>query len=174
MVGMHRGGRVVEGAGSVADVRADPPVPRVATVDDADDIGRLLHDFNVEFGVASPGFPVLASRLRRLLAGGETIAVVGGRPAVAVALMTVRPNVWYEGPIASLDELYVVPGRRGRGVGSEVIDRAVDVVSARGVTAIEINVDEGDVDAQRFYVRHGFTAIEPDTGERAFYLFREL
>ena len=45
---------------------------------------------------------------------------------------------------------------------------------ARGVELIEINVDEGDVDAQRFYERHGFSATEPATGERAFYYAREL
>ena len=45
---------------------------------------------------------------------------------------------------------------------------------ARGVELIEINVDEGDVDAQRFYQRHGFSATEPATGERAFYYAREL
>ena len=39
---------------------------------------------------------------------------------------------------------------------------------------VEINVDEADVDAQRFYERHGFSATEPDTGERAFYYFQEL
>ena len=34
---------------------------------------------------------------------------------------------------------------------------------------MEINVDEADVDAQRFYERAGFTMINSDTGERAFY-----
>jgi ribosomal protein S18 acetylase RimI-like enzyme len=45
---------------------------------------------------------------------------------------------------------------------------------ATGIDAIEINVDEGDVDAQRFYERHGYSFIEPDTNERAFYYFLEL
>ena len=35
-------------------------------------------------------------------------------------------------------------------------------------------VDEGDLDAQRFYERHGYTSIEPDTGERAVFHFNEL
>ena len=38
----------------------------------------------------------------------------------------------------------------------------------------EINVDAGDVDAQRFYERHGFSGTDPDTGERAFYYSLEL
>ena len=35
-------------------------------------------------------------------------------------------------------------------------------------------MDGGDVDAQRFYERHGFAAIEPGTTERSFYYAREL
>jgi hypothetical protein len=44
----------------------------------------------------------------------------------------------------------------------------------RGVELIEINVDEGDVDAQRFYERHGFSAAQADSTERAFYYSQEL
>ncbi|MHB1139012.1 MAG: GNAT family N-acetyltransferase, partial [Microthrixaceae bacterium] len=113
-------------------------------------------------------------RLRSLLAGDRTLAILAGHPSVAVALVTLRPNVWYDGAVALLDELYVVPDRRSQGVGAAVLDLLDTVVRARGVDLVEINVDEGDVDAQRFYERHGFRGLEPDTGERAFYYFREL
>ena len=45
---------------------------------------------------------------------------------------------------------------------------------ARVVSGLARLVDEGDVDAQRFYERQGFSGVEPTTGERAFYYFREL
>jgi hypothetical protein len=65
-----------------------------------------------------PGPAVLATRLERMLAGGDVVAVLAGEPAMAVALVTMRPNVWYDGPVALLDELCVAPGSRGQGVGS--------------------------------------------------------
>lgn len=148
--------------------------PRQATADDADEIARLLHDFNGEFDTPSPGVEVLAGRLRALLAGSETTAILAGTPAVAVAVATLRPNVWYAGPVALLDELYVVPHLRGRGIGSAVIDALVSMARARAVGLIEINVDEGDGEAQRFYQRHGFSPTDPHTGERALYYSREL
>ena len=152
------------------------PTPQLATVEDADELGRLLHDFNAEFDTPSPGSAVLATRLRALLTGQETFAIVAGHPgpAVAVALVTLRPNVWYEGPVALLDELYVVPALRSQGIGSAVIELMVATCEARGVELIEINVDEPDVDAQRFYERHGFAATEPGTTDRAFYYSRGL
>jgi GNAT superfamily N-acetyltransferase len=149
--------------------------PRLATVDDAAEVARLLHDFNEEFDTPSPGADVLARRLRVLLPGDETFAVLAGPPAVAVALVTLRPNVWYAGPVALLDELYVVPHLRGRGIGSAVLDLVIATARATRVDLVEINVDEGDVDAQRFYERHGFSgAGTPGSGERAYYYSREL
>lgn len=152
----------------------DQPNPRLATADDADEVARLLHDFNSEFDTPSPGAEVLAARLRVLLAGDETIAILAGTPAVAVALVTLRSNVWYAGQVALLDELYVVPRLRGCGIGSAIVDLLVSTSRARGVDLIEINVDESDVDAQRFYERHGFASTEPDSTERAFYYAQEL
>jgi GNAT superfamily N-acetyltransferase len=143
-------------------------------VEEAHEVARLLHDFNCEFNTPSPGVEVLAARLRSLLAGDETFAVLAGFPAVALALVSLRPNVWYDGPVALLDELYVAPERRGRGIGAAVVGRMVAICRGRGVERIEINVDEGDVDAQRFYERHGFSSVDADSNERAFYYACEL
>jgi GNAT superfamily N-acetyltransferase len=152
----------------------DPWSPRLTTADDADEVGRLLHDFNAEFNSPSPGARVLADRLRALLGDDETFAIVAGTPAVALALVTLRPNVWYVGKVAVLDEMYVVPHLRGQGIGSAIIENLIANSRARGVDLIEINVDEGDVDAQRFYERHGFVSTEPGSTERSFYYSKEL
>jgi hypothetical protein len=50
----------------------------------------------------------------------------------------------------------------------------LDTCRDRGVALIEINVDEEDVDAMRFYERHGFDGHDPDTGGRACYFRQEL
>ena len=147
---------------------------RRAGVDDADEIAAVLHAFNTEFDTPTPRPDVLAARLRILLATSTTFALLAGDPAVALALVTLRPSVWYDGPIATLDEMYVAPHLRGQGIGSEVLRVFLKEAETRGVSAIEINVDESDVDAQRFYERNGYSGMEPDTGERAFYFFREL
>jgi len=112
-------------------------------------------------------------RLRTLLADA-TIAITAGAPLVAVALVTLRSNVWYAGQVALLDEMYVVPGLRGNAIGSAILGHLMPILRARDVDLIEINVDEGDVDAQRFYERHGFSSTEPGATDRAMYYFQEL
>ncbi len=148
--------------------------PRLAIVDDAADVAGLLDDFNSEFDTPTPGRAVLAKRLRALLAREATLAILDGRPAVAVALVTFRTNVWYSGHVALLDEMYVAPGRRGLGIGSAIMQQLISICAERGVELIEINVDEGDVDARRFYERHGFSSTEAGLTERALYYSREV
>lgn len=147
---------------------------RVATVEDAPAAAALLDAFNREFDAPTPGPERLAARLGRLIARGDTDAFLVEEPPVGIALVTYRSNVWSDGPVALLDELYVRPGLRGRGLGSALIAAVVDAATARGTALVEVNVDEGDVDALRFYARHGFALDQPDTGERAFYMSRAV
>ncbi len=147
---------------------------RLASVADADAVARLLHDFNTEFDTESPGPTALARRLRTLLAETTTFAVLGGDGPDGIALVSLRTNVWFGGPVALLDELYVAAGLRGRGIGGEMIRLVAEECAGRGDELLEVNVDEGDVDALRFYGRHDFELIQPETGERAFYLSRIL
>src|SRR5690606_28135776 len=72
---------------------------RWAQVAETAEVARLLHDFNTEFDTPSPGVAVLTARLAKLLPEGRTTALLAGDPAVAVALLTSRPNVWYDGPV---------------------------------------------------------------------------
>ncbi len=152
----------------------DDRQPWLASAGEAAEVARLLDAFNVEFDTPTPGVEVLAARLRVLLAGEDTLAILAGVPAVAVALVTLRPNVWYPGPVALLDELYVAPDLRGHGIGSRLIGRLLTEAAERSVSLVEINVDEGDVDARRFYERYGFNAIDPGSNERALCYFQEL
>ena len=147
---------------------------RIAAAQDADVVAALLHDFNTEFATPSPGPAVLAGRLRTLLAAETTLALLAGEPATGVALVTLRPNVWYEGPVALLDELYVRPALRGGGMGTALLIRACEALRERGAQLFEVNVDEDDTGARRFYERHGFRNTPPGRSDRMLYFEREL
>jgi GNAT superfamily N-acetyltransferase len=151
-----------------------PVEVRVAGPEDAEVVAALLHDFNTEFDTPSPGAAVLAPRLRTLLAEATTIALLAGEPATGVALITLRANVWYEGPVALLDELYVRPDFRGRGIGTALLARAFALLRERGTGLFEVNVDEDDSGARRFYERHGFSNTPPGQSDRMLYYERDL
>lgn len=69
------------------------PLTRLAQPGDAATAATLLHAFNTEFDTASPGVAVLAHRLTLLLTQPTTFAILGGSPAVGIALVTLRANV---------------------------------------------------------------------------------
>jgi GNAT superfamily N-acetyltransferase len=147
---------------------------RAAELADVNAVSQLLHDFNVEFDAPTPGPAVLAERLSELLGRDDVAVLVAGDPPVGLALLTFRPTVWEPGPITLLEELYVRPDLRRRRIGHRLLERAIAVAEAHGSQTFEINVDEGDTDARRFYEAHGFSEIQPETNERAFYYSRSL
>ena len=147
---------------------------RIAGVADAALAAKLLDDFNREFATPTPGIDVLTGRLQRLLARGDVVAFLADDPVVGLAVLTMRPNVWYDGPVGLLDELYVVPDRRGQGRGAALLDAAEEFIRGRGGELLEINVDGEDVGARRFYARHGYRNSEPGSDEQLLYYFREL
>ena len=150
------------------------PLPRVATTTDAGHLARLLDAFNREFDEPSPGIEVLEGRLRVLLARESVFAVLMGAPPVGIALVTLRPNIWYDGPVALLDELYVQPYVRGRGFGTALLKATEAQAKERGARLIEINVDGEDADARRLYERQGYTCTSPGEPEPDLYYSKEL
>jgi GNAT superfamily N-acetyltransferase len=116
----------------------------------------------------------LTTRLRSLLAGSDVIAFLAGDPAVAVALLTLRPNLWYDGPIVVVDELYVAPKARERGFGSALLVAVESLTRERGGQLIEIAVDGADTDAHRFYERHGYTSMAAGQDQPSFYYQRSV
>jgi GNAT superfamily N-acetyltransferase len=147
---------------------------RRATAAEAATVATLLDDFNREFDTPTPGVDVLTGRLRHLLVGNDVVVLLIGQPAVGVAVVSFRLNVWYAGPVALLDELYVRPDLRGRRLGHALLEAACDLARQRGAEVLEINVDGEDTDARRFYEAHGFTNTEPGATEPMFFYYREL
>lgn len=147
---------------------------RLAAPDDAAAVAALLDAFNREYATPTPGAVVLTARLERLLPGGQVVALLAADPPAGVALITLRPSVWYDGPVGLLDELYVEPGSRDNGCGTLLLRGAEQVVRDRGGDVLEINVDAYDTDARRFYERHGYRNSEVGSDEPLLYYFREL
>ena len=148
---------------------------RAAGPDDARQVGRLLFDFNTEFATPTPSAVEFAERFARLLHRPDVLVLLTGtdRPT-GFAFLTLRPTPYYDGPLAQLEELYVVPQLRDQGIGTALLTEAVARVRERGAQEMHINVDEVDTDTRRFYERHGFVNIEPGADYRMLCYVREF
>lgn len=147
---------------------------RVATPADAEVLAALLEQFHHEFNAPSDPAGEVAERLGRLLHAESAFAILVGDPAHGLAIVTERPSLWADGPLAMLDELYVIPELRGRGIGSTLVRTVREVASQRGLSGLEILVDEDDHEARRFYEKHGLVSGTGRAGARALYYAGDL
>lgn len=149
---------------------------RTAGTADALVVGRLLHDFNIEFGEPTPSAAEFAERFSHLLDRDDVHVVLAEQDSTAVgfAFLTLRPTPYYDGLLGQLEELYVVPSLRDAGIGTDLLATATAQVQAKGVAEIHINVDEVDTDTRRFYERHGYVNVHPEMDYRMLCYIREL
>ena len=156
-----------------ADASRHPP--RRATPDDAEELARLLRDFNAEFDEPSPAPPVLAKRLRELLEDEEIAVLVSGTAPVGLALLRFRPSLWSRTLDAYLEEFYVVPELRGHGIGRALLEATMDAAREAGAAHIDLTTGETDREARSLYETCGFTNREgsPD-GPPMLYYERDL
>lgn len=129
---------------------------RRAGPQDAEDLGRLLHDFNTEYEDLTPGPEVLARRMRALLTGGDTVALLAGDGPDGLAVLRFRPAIWAEADECYLAELYVVPDRRGQGLGRALMEAVLAAARERGCAWIDLGTSEDDTAARGLYTAMGF------------------
>jgi GNAT superfamily N-acetyltransferase len=139
---------------------ADITIAR-ATEADVEDILPLLAVQLDEHGMDIP-----RHALRAALAGivtrddrGRVLVARRGRDAVGLAVMPFTWTVEHGGFCAWLDELYVVPQLRDRGVGTSLLRAAMDTVRDAGCIAMDLEVDTDHARVESLYLRHGFRSL---------------
>ena len=148
---------------------------RPADASDAEAVGRLLHDFNSEFDEPTPGPEALAERVRVLLAAGDTQILIVGEGPDGLAVLRFREAIWDAALECYLAELYVVPDRRGKGLGRALMDAALDAARAEGATHMDLGTSEDDVAARALYESLGFSNRESrPEGPLNYFYEREL
>lgn len=160
-----------------ATAAAAAPDLRHATAADAELVSRLLVDFNTEFDEPAPEAGDLAARVRELLAGQDTVVLLAEHSgdAVGLAVMRFRLSIWTPGRECYLAELYVVPDRRGAGIGRALMEHAMEVARAAGCDHIDLGTAETATAARALYESLGFDNHEGRPGGPVnFFYEREL
>ena len=147
----------------------------LANAADALAFGRLLHAFNAEFGDKTPSAEVIAERAAPLIEGGEVTVLFAGAGPDGFAELRFRPSLYTGVLDAYLEELYVVPERRGQGLGRALLEAAMAHARERGAAHIDLGTSEDDVAARALYESAGFTNQEGRAeGARMLYYERDL
>lgn len=133
---------------------------RLAGIDDAPEVAALLDLFQAEFDEFTPGAGALTPRVAGHIERGLSLFLLAEPVGVGVAQLRFREYLLTGEPSAYLEELYVVPARRGEGHGRAILERALEESRARGATFIELGTAVSDTAARGLYESMGFTNLE--------------
>jgi GNAT superfamily N-acetyltransferase len=111
--------------------------------------------------------------VRKLFATGDITVLLAGTGPHGVAVLRFRPSLWKEALQCYLEELYVVPERRGRGLGRALMEAAIDLARREGAADMHLGTGEDDAAARRLYESLGFSNRESN-GALNFFYEREL
>ena len=134
---------------------------RLASERDVEATAALLGEFRDWMGRDAPTTPSLERDLGRLLSDPGTEFLLGSRedgaPPEGVCQLRYRYGVWHEAEDCWLEDLYVSATARGAGLGTALVEAAVERARTRGCVRIELDVNEENPTALRLYRRLGFS-----------------
>jgi GNAT superfamily N-acetyltransferase len=139
-----------------------PCAVRVATPADRTAVLALLVHQLRDHGIGTPE-AAMAPAVGRLLHDPEVglilVATVDDDPVGVAALSFVSP-IEHGGRSAWLEELYVLPEHRERGIGRTLLRAALGAAETAGAVAVDLEVDAGHARAAHLYAREGFRRLE--------------
>jgi GNAT superfamily N-acetyltransferase len=140
----------------------NPETPTPARPEEAEAVTALLAAQLEEHAI--PLVPArLAEGVARALTGdGRALILVSrerSRP-VGVAYLSFHFPLETGAWIMWLEELYVLPELRGRGIGGALLQAALDVARERGCVAADLEVVASHVRAANLYARAGFRPLD--------------
>ena len=93
--------------------------------------------------------------LRQPSAGRIFLIEADGTP-VGYVVLTIGYSLLYQGRDAFIDELFIAPSHRGRGLGRRTIAFLDETCRALDVGALHLEVERVNTPAQELYLRTGF------------------
>jgi GNAT superfamily N-acetyltransferase len=97
--------------------------------------------------------------LRHFLADeslGKAYLVQQEDEVLGYIILTLGYSLEYRGRDAFIDEFYICPTHRGKGIGTQMLAFAEDACRELGVRSLHLEVDFENSDAQRLYDRVGY------------------
>jgi len=134
----------------------------LAKPDDLDRLEVLVAAFHAEAGLGSSQETRRAG-LAPLLEGiphGAAYLIGPTRAPVGYVIISFGWSVEFGGMDAFLDELYLRPAVRGRGIASETLLALPAALAGAGVRALHLEVGRDNEQARRLYTRVGFAPRE--------------
>jgi len=131
---------------------------KLARPQDLDRLMGLVSAFHAELGINQDA-DQRREALLPLLEGiphGCIYLIGPGRAPLGYIILTFGWSVEFGGMDGFIDEIYIRPAVRGRGIATEVLMDLPKALAEAGLTALHLEVDRTNEATQRLYLRAGF------------------
>jgi GNAT superfamily N-acetyltransferase len=144
------------------DIRLATPTDRDATV-------ALLVAQMREHDIPTPAARLAAAfdHVTADAARGVILLAWDGGRAIGVAALSYVFPIEVGARIGFLEELYVEPSARERGVGTALLNAALEAATAAGAVAVDLEIVTGHERVERLYARFGFKRVPRTHWSRA-------
>jgi ribosomal protein S18 acetylase RimI-like enzyme len=150
-----------------------PPV-RLAAVEDAPVVARLLCDFRDHEGRHWPPDEAMLAGVRRLIGRDDTEYLLGGDPPAGIVQLRYRYGVWWDAEDCHVEDVFVRAEARGSGVGRAMVAAAIDRARERGCRRLELDTAEENEPALALYRSLGFRSGGDEPGRLAVFMRRRI
>lgn len=89
---------------------------------------------------------------------GRAFIIQDGEQDAGYLILTFGFDLEFGGRQATVTDVFIEEGHRGKGLGSKVFAQLEEICRSLGVGALELQVEEDNLEAQRFYQKLGFHA----------------
>ncbi|MDR6992493.1 GNAT family N-acetyltransferase [Luteimonas sp. 3794] len=143
---------------------AAPPVSRLATLEDLPQILEMMRAFYAEdrLHFHEHATPQAVSQLLSE-PGCGALLLLGADGRDGYMALTRGFSLEQGGHHALLDELYIAPAARGRGLGAQALALASTLAHEWGVAMLRLEVHHHNPRAKALYLRAGFVDGQRDT-----------
>lgn len=131
-------------------------------------VARLLTEFRDWYGRDWPSDNAFLAGVERLSTDPATEFLLGApdadSPPAGVCQIRYRWGIWHAATDCWLEDLFVRERARRRGLGSALVEAAVNRARERGCRRIELDVSDANPAGWALYERHGFSADHKPPG----------
>lgn len=135
---------------------------RRAGMENLDEVTAFIHAYHRTEGVDRDA-KACDGAVRALIERddlGRVFRIVLDGQAVGYVAICFGFSIEFGGRDAFIDELYIEPGHRGRGIGGIALQRLAREAAGLGVRALHLEVARDNDRARRLYAAAGFVARE--------------
>ncbi len=134
-----------------------------ATLSDVTQLAELLNLLFTQEADFTPDRDKQERGLRLIIGSaqvGVILAARDGDQVVGMVSLLFTISTAEGGPVCWLEDMVVHPDRRGGGLGSRLLQSAIEYARSHGFLRITLLTDKLNARAIRFYGRHGFIESE--------------